>query len=226
MMQTMEQIKDIFKDMYINNIRSEDGNIEILNCAFVVTADSFFGKPNQEYITAEQHWYSTESDNVNDLGKLYGFVPEMWKNIASPTGQVNSNYGKLAHSNTNGSQFEHCYSTLVKDKNSRRAQIIFTRPSMHTDAFKDGMNDFLCINTAHFMIRDNTIHIIVNMRASDAVYGFNADMPYMQLLLNGMFLRLSHVYRGLNLGRVMWHADTLHIYPRHFKLIHKECFPI
>ena len=47
----------------------------------------------EEYAEAEWQWYLSGDKNIKKLGKIYGKVPEIWKRMADPEGNVNSNYG-------------------------------------------------------------------------------------------------------------------------------------
>lgn len=220
MLETCQDIRDIFVEYYSNNRFAEDGNLEIIGARFMVTDNKIFGKPNEKYNNAEFKWYMNQNLNVNNLGKEYGFVPKMWLNIAGPNGYINSNYGWAAFSKANYSQFAHAYNYLSSDKNSRRAILIYTRPDIHETKNKHGANDMFCLNYIHFFIRDNKLMSIVSCRSNDAVYGFNADLNFQLRVMNIMFSRLQHyIYPDLEMGYMIWQADTLHIYPRHFYLI-------
>ena len=47
----------------------------------------------EDYAEAEWKWYLSEDRNINKLGEIYGKIPEIWKRMADPNGNVNSNYG-------------------------------------------------------------------------------------------------------------------------------------
>ena len=46
-----------------------------------------------DYAEAEWQWYLSGNNNINELGELYGKIPEIWKRMADKEGFVNSNYG-------------------------------------------------------------------------------------------------------------------------------------
>ena len=48
-------------------------------------------KWNPVYAEAEWQWYLSGDRNINELGRIYGKVPEIWKRMADADGNVNSN---------------------------------------------------------------------------------------------------------------------------------------
>jgi len=194
--------------------------IELLNATFIADEDKIFGTVNQEYVEKELSWYRSMSLNVNDIE---GGPPAVWAQVADPDGFINSNYGWCIYSEENGYQFKHVLEELARDPNSRRANMIYTRPSMHTDYNKNGMSDFMCTNNVQYVLRNGQLHAMVYMRSNDAIYGYKNDYAWQKFvqaqLLIGLNARTSSSY---GLGRIMWNAGSLHIYDRHWHLIKKE----
>ena len=56
--------------------------------------------------------------------------------------------------------------------------MIYTRPMIWLDAWKNGMNDFICTNNVQYFIRDNKLVTCVYMRSNDAVFGYNNDFAW------------------------------------------------
>lgn len=193
------------------NGNTEDGMLELIGTSFLADQASIFGEPNEKYIQAELDWYESLSLNVNDIKPE---PPQIWKNVASHEGEVNSNYGALFVGEDNGSQFEHVVKELKARPESRRAIAIYTRPTMHVDAFRDGMQDFVCTNTVHYLLRDGVVHCIVSMRSNDVVFGYRNDVQWQLHALDMVCNEVRHPP-----GDMIWQANSLHVYPRHFDLI-------
>lgn len=187
--------------------------IEIIGESFVVDEDWVIRKPNKDYIERELNWYISKSLYVDDIP---GETPQIWKDIASKDGKINSNYGWCIFSEENGSQYNNVYSELLKNPNSRRATMIYNRPSMHTDFNADGMNDFMCTYANTFMIRDGKLISHYIMRSNDAVFGFNNDAAWALFVQKVLATDL-----GVEVGDLIWTATNFHVYERHFKFIEK-----
>src|SRR5690625_2873004 len=108
--------------------------IELLGVSFIADEPSIFGKPNEDYIKREIAWYETRQPNIH---YMEGPIPKIWRQVSDERGNINSHYGHLVYSKENGGQFDSVYEELKRDPSSRRAVMIYTRPSMHKDAVKD-----------------------------------------------------------------------------------------
>ena len=206
-------------EIVTNDIGSLSGadTVEILGASFIADEPSIFGKVNYKYVQHELDWYISRSLNVNDIP---GGAPAIWKSVATPEGLINSNYGYLIFDKGNGSQCLNVIDTLVASPSSRRATMIYTRPTMHTDFNRDGMMDFVCTNAVQFIIRDNRLHVIVQMRSNDAVYGYKNDFAWRIYVQD--FVRRSINERtelNLEMGDIHWQVASLHVYSRHFSLL-------
>src|SRR5262245_60805635 len=105
--------------------------IEIVGANLLASDDALFGKVDWDYIHREEQWYDSQSLNVNDIP---GGAPKVWLAVADKTnGEVNSNYGWTTYSKANGEQYSKVLAELKKNPESRRAVVIYTRPSMWED---------------------------------------------------------------------------------------------
>ena len=217
-MRTISNIRKMLAAKYEAGEFSGD-TIEIIGDSFIADEPTIFGKVNEDYIKREFDWYLSESLNVNDIT---GKTPPIWTAHATPDGLINSNYGFLAFSPENGSQYLNAMMKLIRDDESRQATMIYTRPSMHSDWDRDGMSDFVCTNTVQYLIRDNTLHTIVQMRSNDVVFGYRNDYAWQKHIQEQMHLDLKSMeYPELKLGPMIWNAASLHVYERHYPLIEK-----
>jgi thymidylate synthase len=213
----VSSIRQIIIDKYIDQDfvidRTGSKTIEIIGATFTADQDFVIRKPAYEYIQRELEWYKSQSLNVNDIP---GETPQIWKSIASTEGMINSNYGWCIYSVENGNQYAHVLRELKNNPNSRRATMIYNRPSMHVDMTRDGMNDFMCTYANTFYIRDGKLHSHYLMRSNDAVYGYNNDYAWAKYVQNELAEDL-----GIEVGELLWTASNFHVYERHFNFIEK-----
>lgn len=213
----MFNVKDI-RNQLIDMLKNEDfiidksgvKMIELIGSSFIADEAAIFGTPNNDYIKREIAWYNSQSLNVFDLKD----TPTIWKQISDKDGFINSNYGWMIFSPDNGNQYENVVNELSKNPSSRRAEMIYTRPSMHTDYYVNGMSDFCCTLGVDYFIRDDKLNAVVKMRSNDVVFGFKNDYAWQKYVLNYLSSDL-----GIPVGDIIWQASSLHVYEKHFKLV-------
>jgi thymidylate synthase len=212
---TVNTIRRVFKDMLAREDFVTDKTgvkmLEMVGAQFNANEPAIFGEPNQDYIERELQWYRSMSLNVNSIP---GGPPAIWKQVATPDGMINSNYGYLIWSYENEMQYESVLTELMKNPNSRRAVMIYTRPTMHRDYNTDGMSDFICTNAVQYMIRDDKLQVVVQMRSNDVVYGYRNDWAWQRYVQNMLATDLD-----VGLGDIFWQVGSLHVYERHFDLV-------
>ena len=199
--------------------------IELVNANFIADEESIFGTVNREYIEREEKWYVSQSLNVNDIP---GGPPAVWKAVADKDGFINSNYGWCVWSDENHNQFKRTVLELNSNPESRRAIMIYTRPTMWNEYNLNGRSDFMCTNTVQYLIRDGAVHAIVQMRSNDAVFGYKNDRAWQQYVLEQVTDSLNDWKREqtpYNVGNLYWNAGSLHVYARHFHLIDPINYP-
>jgi len=185
--------------------------IEIIGVNFHANEPMIFGTPNEDYIKREIDWYESQSLNVNDIP---GKVPQIWAQVATPNGEINSNYGWCVFSKDNGYQYKNVFEELRRAPNSRRAVMIYSRPSMHVDYNREGMSDFMCTNVVQYLVRDNQLHALVYMRSNDVVFGYRNDWAWQDHVFT-MLAEDLHLPKG----KLIWSVGSLHVYERHFKYV-------
>ena len=107
-----EQFVQKYKNKEFEIDKSDVKVVELIGVSFDVDEDTIFGKINQEYAKKELNWYLSQSLNVNDLED----TPKIWKEVADPSGFINSNYGWCTFSIENGNQYENCKNELLKNQ--------------------------------------------------------------------------------------------------------------
>lgn len=215
----MNNVKDIRK-IFIGKYRAGDfvidktgaKTVEIIGATFIADEDWIIADANEDYIERELAWYESQSLFVKDIP---GKTPAIWEAVSSSEGKINSNYGWCIYSEDNGSQYVNVLSELQKNPNSRRAAMIYNRPSMHTDYNTNGMSDFMCTFANNFFIRDNKLVSHVLMRSCDSRFGYNNDRAWFSYVQNKLATELN-----IEVGDLIWTASSLHVYERDF--IHFE----
>ena len=190
--------------------------VEIVGSSFIANEEFIIREPNYEYIEREIEWYVSESLSV---AAIEGKTPKIWNDVADSKGNINSNYGYLVYSKENYDQFTNVLNELLSNPDSRRANMIYTRPSMHYDYNRDGMSDFICTNNVQYLIRDKKVHAVVNMRSNDAVFGYNNDFAWQEYVLCDLVDCLNLHKNDYSKGDIYWQSGSLHVYERHFNYL-------
>lgn len=209
-MQTITDIRRIFKAKLMRNDIEPNGTIEIIGASFIANEEVIFGSTSMDYVQKEIEWYKSQSLNVYDMHN----PPAIWKQVADKDGNINSNYGYLIYSKENNEQYKKVLRELRRDSSSRRAIMIYTRPTIHEEFNVNGMSDFICTNTVQYFIRNDKLHCVVNMRSNDAVYGYKNDYQWQLWVRNELADELR-----VDTGDIIWQVGSLHVYPRHFDLV-------
>lgn len=190
--------------------------IQILGASFIADEPTIFSKVNKQYIDAEINWYKLGSTNIHDID--YDPTPAAWQYTADNNGEINSNYGRLINSPLYFNQYNNAKEELQRNSNSRRATMVYTRPSIWEEYQDNGKNDFICTNAVSFYINSlsSQVDCVVQMRSNDAVYGYKNDYAWHEHILN----KLSNDL-GYDSGLIYWQVQNLHIYERHFKYLER-----
>ena len=220
-MNTVTDVRDYFAALYQEGtfVTDKSGGkvLEIVNANFVADEDHVFGAVNEEYVQRELDWYLSQSLYVNDIP---GGAPKIWQQVACKNGRINSNYGWAIFSGDNGYQFEKATAELSTNPDSRRAVMIYTRPSMWKDYNENGRSDFMCTNAVQYLIRDGAIHAVVQMRSNDAWAGYRNDYAWQKYVLEEV---VECVFKQTNVrhkvGDIHWNVGSLHVYSSQFYLV-------
>lgn len=212
-----EFLADAFDDNDFVLDKSGCKVIELIGINFKADAETILGKVNREYVDRELEWYKSQSLYVDDIP---GGPPQIWKDVSSSNGMINSNYGWCTHSAENGSQYVKALAALTADPNSRRSIMIYTRPSMQTDYNRDGMSDFMCTNTVQYLLRDNYINAVVSMRSNDVWAGYRNDYAWQKYVLDNLVADYNLATgKDVKAGDIIWSVGSLHLYERQFYLL-------
>lgn len=205
-----EFIRKLCNNEYVTD-KTGVNTLEIMGGTFIADEPAIFGEVNWDYVQREIEWYESCSRNVYDIP---GKTPTIWEQVSDKDGMINSNYGWCIFSPENGSQYSFCANALKNDPDTRRAIMIYTRPSMQVDYNTNGMSDFMCTNTVQYLQREGDLHAVVQMRSNDAIFGYKNDRAWQDYIL-GMVADET----GYHKGNIYWNAGSLHVYERHFNLV-------
>ena len=203
--------------------------IEMIGASFHADEPAIFGKPNQDYIKAEIDWYFTGSTNIEDI---YAGEhdengpkepPQAWQWAANYHGEINSNYGRIIFSDQYYNQYKRAVDELVANPDSRRACMVYNRPSIWMEYNDNGKSDFICTNAVTYYIRDNKVHCCVQMRSNDVVFGYKNDSAWQEYILKSVandYNELTAFKRPrVEAGNIYWQVQNLHVYEKHFDLV-------
>ena len=216
-MLTVDDIRQYFiqelRDENFTVDRTNSKTIELIGASFIADEEAIFGEPNVPYIDAELDWYLGCSTNINDI-RYKDEPPTAWQYAANKYGEINSNYGKLIFDDKYYRQFDNVVNELKYEPDSRRAVMIYNRPSIWTEFDENGKNDFICTNAVSYYIRDGYLQSVVQMRSNDVVFGYKNDYAWQRYVMNMVANEVD-----CEVGSLIWQVQNLHVYERHFDLV-------
>ena len=231
----MLKVNDIRKH-FIKELKNENFSrdksgvktIELIGASFHADEEAIFGTPNDEYIADELDWYRSMSTNINDIGDR-DEPPAAWKYSANEHGEINSNYGTLIYSDKYYRQYDMVLDELSTNMDSRRATMVYNRPSIWAEYNENDKNDFICTNAVTYYLRDGAIHAVVQMRSNDVVFGYKNDYAWQLFVLEQLVSDYNRCYldaawdadyrKEMIVGNITWQVQNLHVYERHFDLV-------
>ena len=219
----IDQVRSYFVDELRNENFTIDKTgaktIEMIGANFYADEPAIFGTPNQKYIEAELQWYDSKSTNIYDIYGEDRDPPQAWLYSANDHGEINSNYGHLIWSKKYFKQYDKVLNELMKNPDSRRACMVYNRPSIWHEYKENGKNDFICTNAVTYYIRDEALHAVVQMRSNDVIFGYRNDYAWQKYVFD--MLRDDLYFNGMYLeeGNIIWQVQNLHVYERHFDLV-------
>ena len=164
------------------------------------------------YFIAETLWYMSGSNSTEWISRYASF----WKDISDDGKTANSAYGarifklhpRIADGGLN--QWNYVKGELKRDPDSRRAVIHIRTPDDSLHAVKD----VPCTLALQFFIRNNRLHLHVNMRSSDIILGIAYDVPAFTTMQEILANELE-----VELGEYVHTSNSLHCYERDFEML-------
>jgi len=179
--------------------------------------DLGFKSSSVQYIKKELKWYLSQSLSIHP------FMDDVkiWTEVCDHQGIINSNYGWCIFSEENFSQYNYALNELINNESSRRACMMYNRPSMTKDYNLNGRSDYMCTIYTQSFIRDNKLIYNIKQRSVDAIFGFFNDFAWHCYVYTRLLTDLRSTYPNLCMGIINYNMDSLHVYERHFKLFDK-----
>ena len=151
---------------------------------------------------AELCWYLS---GTNVAEPIVFYLPK-YADDEEEDGTIHGGYGPRLFGTAPDARVRAVIDSLKANPASRRAVVqIFD----HTDLGPERYKDVPCTCTLQFLLRDNEVHLVVNMRSNDAYRGLPHDVFAFTMLQ-------ELVARSLNvdLGRYIHMVGSLHLYDR------------
>lgn len=119
-------------------------------------------------------------------------------------------YGKklFAEAMSGQSVWDRLKSLLTNDPATRRAAVSFLRERDDLESSRD----VSCVSSIQFFLREDKLHLFVNMRSNDLYLG----LPY-DVFLFSFLQELMSVELECELGEYHHYASSLHLYDRHLE---------
>jgi thymidylate synthase len=207
-------LEELFSEGELITTR-ELNTIELCNVNFCLTnplnRNTTLSKRNWKHALAigEFAWHVSGSNDLDFIS----YYARQWKNFSNDGKSVSEScYGhKIFKKDASGqSQWNRLIKLLNKDKYSRRAVLDFYNSGKGIDYFAI---DIACVCTVQFLIRNEKLDVIVNMRSNDLIWG----MPY-DIYLFSMLQEMLAIELDVELGKYFHNVGSMHIYERHFNL--------
>ena len=167
-------------------------------------------KLNIDYIKKESLWYLRGDMFDTSICEH----ASMWKSLINDNGSIASNYGQYIFKNN---AFYRVVRELLKDNDSRRGSI----PILNFLHFNENAKELPCTYYINFRIRNNQLNMSVGMRSQDCCFGMGNDAPAFSFIHEMMFVYLKEFIPELEYGNYIHHADSFHIYEKHFEMLDK-----
>jgi thymidylate synthase len=218
--------KDILNDLYyhpeyVSNPRGLEVK-EILNCIIHIEEPNMnlfkneFRSSPKKYIASELLWYFSGTTKSTFIEKY----ASMWKSLKNEDDEVNSAYGYLLFKDYNEhaiTQYNWAIESLKRDKDTRQSFMHFNKPRHQLFSNKDQV----CTLAAMFHIRDNKLHMTLNMRSNDVIKGFMTDFVFFNILHQHVYLNIKQYYPEIEMGSYTHISHSMHLYSSNYELVEK-----
>ena len=191
-----------------------DDTTELINQCLELPVDKLFTSKirliSPYYLVGELMFCLANSNSLEFISHYSKF----WKNISDDGETVRSAYFWQARYGHGFDQVRDVVDKLKRNKNSRQA--IIHLHHAHNSVTKDE----ICTLTLQFMIRNDELIMIVNMRSNDIILGLPYDHAMFLLLGNMIAEQL-----GIKLRKYYHNVGSLHKYDRHKINLNKKDEP-
>lgn len=216
---SMDTIYQKLIDQIMIHGQKVDDTMELLNVSFTLTNPLnnlvSVRDISLRYLFGELIFNLQKDNSLKFISKF----SKMWERLSDDNKTVNSAYGYIIHRKHEYDQLRTAIHELKLFRDSRRAIININTPN---ETYSSS-NDVPCTLTIQFLIRNNHLHMIVNMRSNDMYFGLPYDAPYFIMLqlqvlkeYNAMCVTQDQL---IKLGTYTHNAASLHIYDKDRKVV-------
>lgn len=218
-----EAYHDILKNIHDDG-NAVNGSHEFIHAGFTVkdtrNVIDTVRKASLRYAVAEMIWYWAGSNSLKWINKFSTF----WNHLSDDGETCSSAYGYILQKKFKFNQIEKVVKELKKDEHSRRATIKINTPRLKeygdVKDLSDTKDEF-CTLSLQFLIRDNKLNMIVNMRSNDLWKGLPYDAVYFVSVMNQILDELHDVYPKLEAGTYTHFVGSIHIYDNDMDKVEK-----
>lgn len=202
--------ENVMNELLNNNVNLGNISHEIVNANLALTDPTqntmceCSRKMPIRYAIGELLWYNSRSPRWETI---YPFS-KFWKKLSNDDGTVESNYGWCIHDKFDFDQWEYCRNLLSKYPDTRQAIIHIKEPR---NLLENPTKDCNCTLTLQFLLRDNSLDLIVNMRSNDVWLGLPYDVFNFTCMQIQMAMELN-----VNIGTYYHNVGSLHMYHKDF----------
>jgi len=153
-------------------------------------------------------WHLSGSTHASALE----YYAPVWRSFADSEGNIRGScYGSKIFAAVDGqSPWSRVRQLLRHDRETRRAVLYFNDALSH---LAPDCPDAACAASLQFLIRDNTLDVVLCMRSNDVIWGLPYDVFLFSFLQEMMAADL-----GIEVGLYHHFAASIHLYKQHWDL--------
>ncbi|MBN3143904.1 thymidylate synthase [Pectobacterium brasiliense] len=219
-------IDDLIKEVHkaiitdgIKNTPTKGTNLEILGALLVLTdpirrVSRTESRSKIISCLGELLWYLT---GENDLSFISHYIPN-YRDYAEDDGKIHGGYGpRLFSMHGIYNQVENIITLLSEKNTSRRAliQLFDAADLIPKNSQKREYKDIPCTISLQFLIRENKLHLFVNMRSNDAFKGLTHDIFAFTMIQEFVARTLQ-----CELGKYYHFVSSMHLYETDFEKVY------
>lgn len=166
-------------------------------------------KMKRYYAAAELFWYLARESHID---RLVSYAPS-YARFAGDDGHAYGAYGaRIAHNVEAGDQITYAVQMLREKSDSRQCVISLWHPRDLEVAKGGACKDIPCTLTLQFLIRENKLSMIVNMRSNDLWLGTPYDC-FCFMSIQALMAKVLNV----DLGIYRHNVGSMHIYSQNIE---------
>ncbi|MGK4333654.1 thymidylate synthase [Lonsdalea quercina] len=219
-------IDDLLKEVHaaiiangIKNTPTKGANLEILGALLVLTdpirrVSRTESRSKIISCLGELLWYLTGENNLSFISH---YIPN-YRDYAEDDGKIHGGYGpRLFNMHGIYNQVENIITLLSEKNTSRRAliQLFDAADLIPSNSQTREYKDIPCTISLQFLIRENKLHLFVNMRSNDAFKGLTHDIFAFTMIQEFVARTLQ-----CELGKYYHFASSMHIYEIDFEKVY------